>query len=104
MGRIRIYSSGGRARSNGNRTYDYTILLVPVFEAVRAKTPARKRPSPGPRFRNPVEAGFQVTVPMLPGIVTFGRTEAEAIEMARDAISCHIEGLREPGESIPDER
>jgi predicted RNase H-like HicB family nuclease len=38
-------------------------------------------------------AGIQVIVPALPGIVTYGRTVAEAREMARDAIVCHIRGL-----------
>jgi predicted RNase H-like HicB family nuclease len=34
------------------------------------------------------EGGFQVIVPALPGIVTYGRTlEEEAREMAQDAIS-----------------
>jgi len=39
------------------------------------------------------EGGFQVIVPALPGIVTFGRTIEEAREMAQDAIVCHIRGL-----------
>jgi antitoxin HicB len=39
------------------------------------------------------EGGFQVIVPALPGIVTYGRTIDEAREMAQDAISCHIQGL-----------
>ncbi len=41
---------------------------------------------------------------MLPGVITYGRSEKEALEMARDAILCHIEGLRKSGEPIPDER
>jgi len=43
-------------------------------------------------------------VPLLPGLITYGRTLAEAREMARDAIRCHIEGLRKDGERIPDEK
>ena len=39
------------------------------------------------------EGGFQVIVPALPGIVTFGRTIEEVREMAQDAIVCHIRGL-----------
>lgn len=27
---------------------------------------------------------------MLPGVITYGRNEKEALEMARDAILCHI--------------
>ena len=39
------------------------------------------------------EGGYQVIVPALPGIVTYGRTLTEAREMARDAIACHLLGL-----------
>lgn len=47
------------------------------------------------------EGGFQVIVPALPGIVTYGRTIDEAREMAQDAISCHIQGLLKDNEEIP---
>lgn len=56
------------------------------------------------RAENPAWPGYQVTVPLLPGLITYGRTLAEAREMARDAIRCHIEGLRKDGEPIPDEK
>ena len=51
-----------------------------------------------------VPFAYQVTVPLLPGLITCGRTLDEAREMASDAIRCHIEGLRKDGEPIPDER
>ena len=47
------------------------------------------------------DGGFQVIVPALPGIVTYGRTLEEAREMAQDAISCHIQGLLKDNEEIP---
>ena len=47
------------------------------------------------------EGGFQVIVPALPGIVTYGRTLEEAREMAQDAIFCHIQGLIKDNEEIP---
>ena len=47
------------------------------------------------------EGGFQLIVPALPGIVTYGRTLDEAREMAQDAISCHIQGLLRDNEEIP---
>jgi len=47
------------------------------------------------------DGGFQVIVPALPGIVTYGRTLDEAREMAQDAISCHIQGLLKDNEEIP---
>ncbi len=40
------------------------------------------------------EGGYQVIVPALSGIVTYGRTIEEAPEMARDAIRCHLRGVR----------
>jgi antitoxin HicB len=49
------------------------------------------------------EGGYQVIVPLLPGIVTYGRTLEEAREMARDAIACHTRGLIKDGEEIPEE-
>jgi predicted RNase H-like HicB family nuclease len=47
------------------------------------------------------EGGFQVIVPALPGIVTYGRTIQEAREMAHDAITCHLQGLLKDDEEIP---
>ena len=47
------------------------------------------------------EGGYQVIVPALPGIVTYGRNVDEAREMARDAIICHVRGLLKDGEAIP---
>ena len=43
-------------------------------------------------------------MPLLSGLITYGRTLAEAREMARDAIRCHLEGLKKDGERIPDEK
>jgi predicted RNase H-like HicB family nuclease len=47
------------------------------------------------------EGGYQVIVPAFPEIITYGRTRAEAREMARDAIRCHIKGLLKDGEEVP---
>jgi predicted RNase H-like HicB family nuclease len=55
------------------------------------------------RARNPSYPGYPVTVPLLPGVITYGRTLEESREMARDAIRCHLEGLRKDGEPIPNE-
>lgn len=49
------------------------------------------------------EGGYQVLVPALPGIVTFGRTINEAREMAKDAIMTHIRGLLKDGEEVPED-
>lgn len=49
------------------------------------------------------EGGYEVIVPALPGIITYGRTLDEAREMARDAIVCHIQGLLKDNEEIPED-
>ncbi len=51
----------------------------------------------------PIEEGYQITVPALPGLITFGRDFEEAREMASDAIVCYLEGLRAEREKIPSE-
>ena len=54
-------------------------------------------------YEHLLEGGYQVIVPALPGIVTYGRTLKEAREMAEDAIRCHIRALLKDGEDIPDD-
>jgi antitoxin HicB len=97
----RAQSTNGNHRKSAFGRYEFTVVLLPVFEEsssservtageVRPKKPARP-------------SGYQVTVPSLPGLITFGRTRSEAWVMAEDAIRCHIEGLRKDGAPIPDE-
>lgn len=45
--------------------------------------------------------GYTVLVPALPGCITQGATRDEAVANAREAILCHIEGLRKAGEEVP---
>ncbi|MBI3894533.1 MAG: type II toxin-antitoxin system HicB family antitoxin [Acidobacteria bacterium] len=47
------------------------------------------------------EGGYQVIVPALPEIITYGRTLEEAREMAQDAIRCHVGSLLKDREPIP---
>ncbi len=49
------------------------------------------------------EGGYQVIVPALPEIITYGTTLEEARDMARDAIRCHLQGLLKDGEPIPED-
>lgn len=51
-----------------------------------------------------MEGGYTITVPTLPGCVTYGDTVDEAISMAREAIDLYLESLEAHGEPIPDER
>jgi predicted RNase H-like HicB family nuclease len=50
------------------------------------------------------QGGFSVSVPALPGCVTWGSTFDQAITMAREAIELWLEELSEHGEPIPEER
>ncbi|MEZ4862143.1 MAG: type II toxin-antitoxin system HicB family antitoxin [Caldilineaceae bacterium] len=54
-------------------------------------------------LREEPEGGYTVTVPTLPGCITYGETIAEAIAMAREAIELYLESLRAHGEAIPTE-
>lgn len=49
------------------------------------------------------EGGFQVTVPLLPGLITYGRNLDEAKNMAKDAIKCHLEAMQKRREKLPNE-
>ncbi len=49
------------------------------------------------------EGGYTVVVPALPGCVTEGGTVLEALDMARDAIGCHVGSLFQHGEDVPAE-
>lgn len=49
------------------------------------------------------EGGFTVTVPSLPGCITWGENLIEAKSMAKEAIQLYIEDLQENGEVIPDD-
>lgn len=49
------------------------------------------------------EGGYQVIVPAIPEIVTYGRTLKEARFMAQDAIKCVLESNIKAGEPIPED-
>ncbi len=50
------------------------------------------------------EGGFTVTVPSLPGCVTYGKDLNEAKRMTEDAIRLYLESLKAHKESIPSDR
>ncbi|AKX95685.1 HicB family protein [Moorella thermoacetica] len=47
-------------------------------------------------------AGYTVTVPSLPPVVTEGDTREEALENAREAIACYLEYLIITGQPVPE--
>lgn len=49
------------------------------------------------------ESGFTVTVPTLPGCITYGETVDECITNAKEAIEVYMESLEADGEEIPTE-
>ena len=69
-----------RKSNRSSQEYSFTVLYEPV------------RPK-----------GYQVMVPLLPGLVTYGRTFDEARKMAREAIGCHLEAMEKEREIIPQE-
>ena len=52
---------------------------------------------------NAEEGGYWVEVPSLPGCFSQGETIDEAMSSARDAIECHIQGLKDDGQIVPQE-
>lgn len=54
-------------------------------------------------LREEPEGGYTVTVPSLPGCVTYGEDLHEAIAMAQEAIELYLESLVAHGEPIPTE-
>jgi predicted RNase H-like HicB family nuclease len=52
-------------------------------------------------LRKEPEGGYTVTVPSLPGCVTYGESIEEATEMAKEAIELYLESLKAHNEEIP---
>ncbi len=52
-------------------------------------------------YQRMADGGFNVLVPAIPEICTFGETLPEARRMAKDAIRCYLESALETGEAIP---
>lgn len=48
------------------------------------------------------KSDYGVTVPDLPGCFSAGETMEKALESAREAIACHLEGMLIDGEPVPD--
>src|SRR5713226_7551974 len=68
-----------------------------------AATPAQASNHYTVYFEPKSNRSFAVVFPTFPEIVPFGRTLDEARAMARDALRCHLEGLRKDSEAFPSE-
>jgi len=51
----------------------------------------------------PDGSAWNVTVPALPGCLTWGETIEDAVANAREAIAGHVAALRDLGEAVPTE-
>ena len=47
------------------------------------------------------ESSYGAYVPDLPGCVAVGETREEVMQLIREAIEFHLEGLREDGRPVP---
>jgi len=63
------------------KAYNYTVIFEPVKEG-----------------------GYNVIIPAIPSICTFGETMEEARQMAEDAIRCYLESAIKEMEPIPADR
>ena len=52
---------------------------------------------------DPVEGGYAVTVPALPGCFSQGETVAEARAHTREAITVHVRSMVHHGKPVPNE-
>ncbi|MEK7583553.1 MAG: type II toxin-antitoxin system HicB family antitoxin [Patescibacteria group bacterium] len=50
------------------------------------------------------EGGYVVTVPALPGCVTWGKNQKQALEMAEEAIEGFLEALAKADRKLPTDR
>ncbi len=72
-------------------------------EATRGELAEASRYSLLVRWSDEDEA-YIVTVPELPGCVTHGTTQVEAVRQAQDAIATWLEGARAAADPIPSPR
>jgi predicted RNase H-like HicB family nuclease len=52
---------------------------------------------------DPEDRIFNVSVPALPGCFTWGKTRAQAVGRAKEAIGVYLDALNDLGEPIPQE-
>lgn len=70
-------------------------MLVPTMSGERAYT---VRISPDPDGH-----GYEVEIPALPDVISYGTTSDEALANAQEAIELHVRGLEEDGLAVPED-
>ncbi len=66
-----------------------------TFQVIRSGIVFELQPEP--------EGGYTITVPALPGCISFGETFEDALEMAKDAMEGWLAVAREEGIPIPEQ-
>ena len=66
-----------------------------TFQVIRSGIVFELQPEP--------EGGYTVTVPSLPGCISYGETFEKAMEMIKDAMEGLLAVAREEGVTIPDQ-
>jgi len=66
-----------------------------VFQVIRSGIVFELQPEP--------EGGYTISVPSLPGCISYGSTFEEAIEMIKDAMTGWLTVAREEGVPIPEQ-
>ena len=66
-----------------------------TFQVIRSGIVFEFQPEP--------EGGYAVTVPSLPGCISYGETFEKAMEMIKDAMQGCLAVAREEGVPVPDE-
>ncbi len=79
---MRMSSAGSLTtrKKHGGKEYGYTVI-----------------------YQRMPEGGYNVVVPAIPEICTFGETLLEARRMAKDALRCFLESALKTGEPIPED-
>ena len=72
-----------------------TIDRLEVFQVIRNGIVYELQPEP--------EGGYTITVPSLPGCISYGRSFEEAMDMIADAMEGWLAVAREEGVPIPEQ-
>ena len=99
-----VHRAGGNAASISRTAAWHRAKpdILIYFEELM-KGPAMKKRHYRIHLEPEPEGGFTVTVPVLPGCVTWGEDYDQALAMAQEAIAGYIEVLAEKGKPIPEE-
>jgi predicted RNase H-like HicB family nuclease len=71
------------------------VNTVKTFQVIRGGIVFELQPEP--------EGGYTISVPSLPGCISYGKTFEEAIEMIKDAMEGWLAVAREEGVPIPEQ-